>query len=92
MLDENQNTMKSNLNHHKVVSFALFRWYGLIHIFIRPGVAANRYTKLENLAGSKTVLLQDTFCKKRRFMKPLLLSRVEIFIHTTGCLLLTLNL
>ena len=47
---------------------------------------ANRYTKLENLAWSQTVFLQFTFCRKRRFMKPSLLSSIAIFIHNTGCL------
>ena len=50
---------------------------------------ANPYTKLENLAWSQTVFLQFTFCRTRRFMKPLLLSSVAIFIHNTGCLFLT---
>ena len=46
---------------------------------------ANPYTKLENLAWCQTVFLQFTFFRKRRFMKPLLLSSVAIFIHKTGC-------
>ena len=37
-------------------------------------LVTNRYTKLENLAWSQTVFLQFTFCRKRKFMKPLLLS------------------
>ena len=49
----------------------------------------NRYTKLENLAWSQTVFLQFTFCRKCRFMKPLLLSSIANFIHNTGCLFLT---
>ena len=48
----------------------------------------NRYTKLDNLAWSQTVFLQFTFCRKRRFMKPLLLSSVAIFIHNIGCFFL----
>ena len=47
------------------------------------------HTKLENLAWSKTVFFQFNFCRKRRFMKPLLLSSVALFIHNTGCLFLT---
>ena len=56
-------------------------------IFSEGVCRTNRYTKLENLAWSQTVFLQFTFCIKRRFMKPLLLSRVAIFIHNIGCLL-----
>ena len=63
----------------------------MVIAFVRVAVMilANRYTKLENLAWSQTVFLQFTFCRKRRFMKPLLLSSVAIFIHNTGCLFLT---
>ena len=39
----------------------------------------NRYTRLENLAGSHSVFIKFSFCRKRRFMKPLLLFRVAIF-------------
>ena len=40
---------------------------------------ANRYTRLENLAWSHFVFWQFIFCRERRFMKPLLLSSVDIF-------------
>jgi hypothetical protein len=41
--------------------------------------SANRYTRLENLAWSHSFFWQLVFCKKRRFTKPLLLSRVDTF-------------
>ena len=34
---------------------------------------ANRYTSLENLVWSHTVFYHFSFCRKRRFMKPLLM-------------------
>ena len=46
-------------------------------------VDTNLYTKLKNLAWSQTVFLQFTFCRKRRLMKPLILSSVAICIHNT---------
>ena len=39
----------------------------------------NRYTRLENLAWSYSVFRQFIFCRKCRFMKPLLFSRVDTF-------------
>ena len=53
---------------------------------MKCSVVPNRYIKLENLAWSQTVFLQFTFCRKHRFMKPLLLASVAIFIHNAGCL------
>ena len=44
---------------------------------------ANRYTRLENLAWSHSVSIQFSFCRKRRFMKPLLLSSVDTFCSLT---------
>ena len=38
---------------------------------------ANRYTRLENLAWSHAVFIQFSFCRKRRYMKPLLLSSIK---------------
>ena len=38
---------------------------------------ANRYTRLENLAWSHSVFWRFIFCRKRRFMKPFLLSSVD---------------
>ena len=40
------------------------------------GGEANLYTRLENLAWSHSVFIQFSFCRKRRFMKPLLLSSI----------------
>ena len=39
----------------------------------------NRYTSLEYLSWSHSVFWQFIFCRKRRFMKPLLLSSVDTF-------------
>ena len=41
-------------------------------------------TKLENLAWFQTVFSQFTFCRKRRFMKPLLLSSIAILFKIYG--------
>ena len=45
--------------------------------------SANRYTRLENLAWSHPFFWQLVFCRKRRFTKPLLLSRVDTFCSFT---------
>ena len=47
--------------------------------WMEAGTYPNRFTSLENLALSQTVILQFTFCRKRRFMKPLLLCNVATF-------------
>ena len=46
-------------------------------------VKSNRYTRIENLAWSHSVFWQFSFCRKRRFMKPLLLSSVDTFCSFT---------
>ena len=42
-------------------------------------VVPNRYTRLENLVWSHCVFWPFIFCRKRRFMKPLLLYCVDTF-------------
>ena len=43
----------------------------------------NRYTRLENLARSHSVFWQFIFCRKCRFVKPLLLSSIDTFCSFT---------
>ena len=41
---------------------------------LKAAKGANRFTRIGNLAWCQTVFIQLIFCRKCRFMKPLLLS------------------
>ena len=51
--------------------------------FLQVAPSPNRYTRLENLAWYHSVFWEFIFCRKRRFMKPLLLLSVDTFCSFT---------
>ena len=60
------------------------RAFLLYHFFRVYTEAPKSYTRLENLAWSHPVFWQFIFCRKCRFMKPLLLSSVDTFCKFTS--------
>ena len=52
-----------------------------MEIFLLPNktewAQSNLYTRLENLALSHSIFIQFSFCRKHRFIKPLLLSNIK---------------
>ena len=73
--------------HLEDISFPLFSSCSLIsrvesvHFLLSclTPLSPNRYTRLENLAWSHSVFWQLIFCRKCRFMKPLLFSIFDTF-------------